>query len=79
MKTFRIDMLKRECDDWNATVPVGTKVRYYPVMGSSRSHAYTVHTTISGASILGDHTVVIWLEGRRGCVALSHCKVDLHV
>lgn len=51
---------------WNAEVSIGTPVEYRKDDGS------IVHTfTRSVASVLGDHTAVVWLEAVRGCVALD--------
>ncbi|MGV2904634.1 hypothetical protein [Achromobacter sp. AGC25] len=29
--------------------------------------------TKTEAEVLSGHTAVVWLEGKRGCVAVSHC------
>ncbi len=56
--------------EWNAGFPEGSRVRYYPVKGRNdhqdtrtRSFAWTLHG--------GNHAVVM-IEGKSGCVALSH-------
>lgn len=57
--------------DWNTRYPVGTKVKYFPVMG--RLH-YGETKTVTPAWVLSGHTAVINVEGVAGCVALDACR-----
>lgn len=59
--------LEKECADFNARVPVGGKVR---VAIDFQDPIET--TTRSAAEVLSGHTAVVWLDGVRGCYALSH-------
>jgi hypothetical protein len=59
--------LERDVGTWNAEVPVGAPVNYR----NDRGKIIETHTK-SPASVLGDHTAVVWLEGVRGCIALRH-------
>lgn len=62
---------KATAADWNARNGIGTKVRYWPIMGVDE-HVDSV--TRSAAWDLGGHTAVVQIEGR-GSVALSHLHV----
>lgn len=63
--------LERECSEWNAKHPVGTKVKYHHVIDEA---AHTVHATRTKAQVLSGHTAVVWLEGVSGCVCLEACE-----
>ena len=54
---------------WNRAVPVGSEVEYREILTDEPTR-YKVRTQ---AQLLGGHTAVIWLEGKSGCVGLSHC------
>jgi hypothetical protein len=54
---------------WNNTVPVGTPVRYWPVMQAGEP---LTTKTRSEAWTLGSGTAVVKVEGIAGGVALSH-------
>ncbi|MDH2424798.1 hypothetical protein [Sphaerisporangium sp. TRM90804] len=58
-------------DAWNATVPEGTPVRYWPGRreGDGRSGR-----TRSAARLLGGHTPVVWVTGHSSCIALTHVE-----
>ncbi len=58
--------LQRQCDEFNATNPPGTKVI---VQLDSGEVAYT--TTRSAAEVLSGHSAVVWLDGIRGCYLLD--------
>lgn len=60
----------REVDAWNKSVSVGDVVDYTEVKGLSIPAR---HKTRTPAEVLSGHTAVVWLEGKRGCVAVSHC------
>ncbi|QGZ56704.1 hypothetical protein [Paraburkholderia acidiphila] len=59
-----------EADAFNHRVKVGQFVDY-------RSHLpdgpITRYRTRTEASVLSGHTAVVWLEGKSGCVCVSHC------
>jgi hypothetical protein len=57
--------------DFNAAVKVGDTVEYWEVIGMGEPERFV---TESEAEVLGGHTAVVWLKGKRGCVALNHCK-----
>lgn len=58
------------CKQWDDLYPIGTWVEYHPVIGAP---AFRLRRTRSGASILSDHTAVVFLEDESGCVALDAC------
>lgn len=64
---------KTTAADWNARFPVGTKVRYFPVMGDV-DHEDTV--TRSDAWETPDKRVVAKIEGRAGFVLAEHLAVE---
>lgn len=58
--------------EWNEKVPVGAPVCYRKDTGE------IIQTkTRSRAEMLSGHTPVVWLDGVRGCVALTHCSAQL--
>ncbi len=57
-------------DSFNARVKVGDRVEYSEVVGMSKP---TVYVTRTPAEVLSGHTAVVWLDGKSGCVAVSHC------
>lgn len=63
--------VQREVDDFNKRHPIGTPVQYWPVIGGKDSMR---STTRSEAQVLGGHTAVVWINGKAGCVALSHVE-----
>jgi len=55
-------------DRWNSKYPVGTPVRFYPVIGGQDR----IETkTKTHAFILSGATACVFVEGRAGCVALE--------
>jgi hypothetical protein len=58
-------------DEFNSHVNVGDVVEYSEVIGVTDPVRYA---TESAAEVLGGHTAVLWLVGKRGCVAVAHCK-----
>ena len=56
-------------DVWNATVPIGTPVRYWPTADAPEVRVSRTH---SEAWTLGDGTAVVKIEGMTGGVALTH-------
>ena len=63
--------LQRECDRWNKANPVGTTVKYHPVI---RGPKFAITTTKSTAYVLSGHTAVLFVEGISGCVAMDACE-----
>ncbi|HBL65929.1 MAG TPA: hypothetical protein DDZ58_08505 [Achromobacter sp.] len=61
---------QKEVGTWNARVKVGDTVQYEEVKGVTEAQTFTTKTE---AEVLSGHTAVVWLEGKRGCVAVSHC------
>lgn len=61
---------EKEVAKWNASVKVGDSVEYRELEDS----APEVLTTRFEASVLSGHTAVVWLNGKRGCVCLDHCR-----
>lgn len=66
---------RHTAESWNAVCPVGTRVRFYPVLPPSRDYPPIETTTRSEAWTLGDGTVVVALTGRAGGCAISHVEV----
>lgn len=58
-------------DAWNANHDVGELVKYWTF---TREGEGKLARTRSRAEVLSGHTAVVWLEGVRGCVALSHVE-----
>ena len=68
-KTPSPKQLQAEVDQFNATVPLGGEVDYFEIEGAPLKR----HKTRTEAQILSGHTAVVWLEGKAGCVCVSHC------
>lgn len=62
--------LQAQCDAWNAAHPQGTEISYESIVGEGETHR---GRSTSEAQVLSGHSAVIWLEGKSGCVMLSHC------
>lgn len=60
---------------WNATHPVGTSVRYWPIWPPIDCVPPVDTVTRSEAWHLGDGTVVVLIAGQSGGVALSHIEI----
>ncbi|MBT8454170.1 MAG: hypothetical protein KJO40_19560 [Deltaproteobacteria bacterium] len=58
---------------WNATVDVGTPIRYWP---GRREGPGKLSRTRSPAWELGDGSPVVSVEGHAGGIALTHVEVD---
>lgn len=56
---------------FNAAVRVGDEVEYSEVIGVTEP---TRHRTRTQAEVLSGHSPVVWLEGKTGCVMVTHCK-----
>lgn len=57
-------------DCFNAFVSVGDQVAYAEIIGDQR----TLYRTRTEAYVLSGHTAVVMLEGKSGCVCISHCQ-----
>lgn len=66
-----MDELNAQVNYWNEHHPIGTAVKFQPVLGIEE---YEARNTESMAYILSGHTAVVKLSGRAGCVGLTHCK-----
>lgn len=62
--------LQKKCDKWNAANEVGATVSFEEIVGDGETFR---GKSASEAQVLGGHSAVIWLEGKRGCVDLDHC------
>lgn len=62
---------QKKVDAWNARVNVGDTVHYKEVNGLTAPQTFKTQTE---AAVLSGHTAVVWREGKRDCVAVSHCK-----
>jgi hypothetical protein len=58
--------LSMDVKTWNDAVAVGEKVTYRNDLGQE-----ILTRTRSRAQVLSNHTAVVWVEGRTGCVALD--------
>lgn len=61
--------------EWNAAHPVGTAVRYWPILPPVDFAPPVDTVTRSEAWELGDGTPVVLLAGKSGGVSLSHLEV----
>jgi len=57
-------------EEWNAKVKIGDTVEYHSYPGAELQ----LFTTRTDASVLSDHTCVVWLNGKSGCVTVDACK-----
>jgi hypothetical protein len=64
--------LRREVEHFNAAFKVGGPVAYQEVLADHCP--VQVFTTRSEATILSGHSAVVWLNGKSGCVLVSHCR-----
>lgn len=64
--------LQRECAGFNAEIKVGDAVAYQEVM--REDCPVQVFTTKTEAQIMSGHSAVVWLNGKSGCVLISHCR-----
>lgn len=61
-----------KADEWNQRYPVGTPVRYHPIIDD---HESVVSKTRSEAWELGHGAAVVKIEGRTGGVLLEAIEV----
>lgn len=71
MKRRTPKMEMKAVDEFNNRFPAGSLVTYWT---GAREGAGSKAITRSPAELLSGHTAVVWLDGVRGCVALSHVK-----
>ena len=70
------DRLNRHtADSWNAVHPIGTAVRYWPILPPIDSAPPVDTTTRSEAWELGDGSAVVLIKGKSGGIHLSHVEV----
>ncbi len=62
-------------ESWNATYPVGTVVRYWPIYPPVAGVPPVDTKTRSEAWTLGDGSVVVLVDGKTGGVYLSNIEV----
>jgi hypothetical protein len=67
----RESALNLRCDVFNREHPIGSEVRFHPVIGGP---AFRVRKVRTAAFVLSGHTAVVFLEGEPGCVAVEACK-----
>ena len=58
---------------WNAKYKVGQRACYWK--GLRQGEPSGEGEIYNEATVLGGHTAVAWIEGARGCVALTHVEV----
>jgi hypothetical protein len=63
--------LQKEIDKFNKKFKIGDPIVYYEIWGQKEPPLKT--TTQTEAYVLSGHTAVVFLNGKRGCVACSHC------
>ena len=61
--------------DWNEQHPVGTRVRYFPILPPIPSVPAVVTETRSEAWELGSGHVVVLIKGKSGGVHVTHLEV----
>jgi hypothetical protein len=64
--------LEREVAGFNAQFKVGDVVAYREVLRDDCP--VQVFSTRTEAQILSGHSAVVWLNGKSGCVLISHCR-----
>jgi len=57
-------------EEWNAKVKIGNTVEYHSYPGAEPQ----LFITRTAASVLSNHTPVVWLNGISGCVAVDDYK-----
>lgn len=58
--------------DFNAAYPVGQLVSFWSGLREGPPSGFG--PTKTQAMVLGGHTAVVWIEGARSCIALSHVE-----
>lgn len=62
-------------DEWNATHPIGTRVRYWPILPPIPSAPAVETVTRSEAWVLGSGHPVVSVAGKTGGVSLDHLEI----
>jgi hypothetical protein len=70
-KKLSVKKLEAAVAKFNELNPVGTAVRFWP--GPKQGEGLT-GTISDPATVLGGHTAVAWIDGARGCIAISHVE-----
>jgi hypothetical protein len=60
----------KEVLEWNNSVKIGDLVDYYAYPGAKPER----YATRTQAKVLNEHTAVVWLTGKAGCVSVASCK-----
>jgi hypothetical protein len=68
--TERLD-LREKINRFNKDNPVGSRVRYWTGVREGDGILSKVRAP---AEILGNHTAVVWVDGRSDCIALTHVQ-----
>lgn len=55
----------------DAQLPIGTPVRYWTGWREGDGKASRTRTEVH---LLGGHTLVVWVEGERSCIAVTHVE-----
>ncbi len=63
--------MQARCDRFNADHPVGSDVMFFNGLVGEDGQIGAIKAP---AHILSGHTPVVWIEGARGCIALSHVR-----
>ena len=64
--------LQKQVEAFNNAVNVGDLIEYEGIRGDPSTRAQ--FRTRTQAQILSGHTAVVWLEGKSGCVCVTHCS-----
>ena len=65
--------IDNRCQHWNATIPIGTPVRYFSTAKVETSFVDT--KTRSEAWVMGGDDLVVMIEGVSGCVPCTHLRI----
>lgn len=66
--------MKHTAESWNAAHPVGTRVRYWPILPATPPHAPRETVTRSEAWTLQGGHILVMIVGVSGGVHLSHVE-----
>ncbi len=69
-KVQQLSVAEKEVAAFNQRFQIGDEVIYTDHPGATPQR----FTTRTQAMVLSGHTAVVWLNGKRGCVVVSHCK-----
>jgi hypothetical protein len=62
--------MEAACKAFNTSHPIGSKIWVAP--GSREGRYVEVEVREPGAQVMSGHTVVVYVTGGHGCIALSH-------